>query len=125
MSQPCMRLCKSCEIIRTTYVTVTNEQTSYKLRDNFNCKSENVVYALTYNQHELKNIIETLTSLTTRLRDHTSSIKDNGNNPVAKHFNEMYNDNMDFYSQALGQETEKKKTKARGIMDTPTQYCKL
>ena len=62
MTQPCMRPCKSFEIMRPTNVTMMNEQISYEIRGNFNCQSENVVYALICSQHELKYIGERLTN---------------------------------------------------------------
>ena len=107
ITQPCMRPGKSCEIMRTTNVTTTNYRVSYKIRGNFNCLSENVEYALTCKQHGLKDIGETSTALTKRLRNHVSAIKHDQNNPVAKHFNETHHENIDFYIEALDREMDK------------------
>ena len=63
MTQPCMR---PNEIMRTTNMTMMNEQVSYQIRGNFNCQSEHVVYAFICSHHGLKYIRETSKALTTR-----------------------------------------------------------
>ena len=71
---------------------------SYPIRENFHCKSTNVIYVMTWNVCNIQYDGETSNTMNNRWRGHESSIRTAKDHPVAKCYR-SYNHTIDDYTQ--------------------------
>lgn len=87
--------CKTCPHITETNSILSTQNTLVPLKENLNCQSEGVVYAIKCSNCKAMYVGETSRKLHERFTEHRSNINTKKSGPVAKHFNEIC-PNMDF-----------------------------
>ena len=101
--------CISCDRILHTN-TVTNRDTTHKLRGYHHCQSENCIYCLICLCCNKKYIGESSQTVNNRLRGHESHIKNyhkHPQNPVAQHFGINVNNAKNYNIIILDQDSDK------------------
>ena len=89
LSEPCdHRFCLTCEnVIECNMVTSNTTKYTFKLRQNLNCSSSNLVYLIQCKECNMQYVGETGRSLRLRTNNHRGDIVNNRDTSIAKHFN--------------------------------------
>ena len=95
--------------MNTSLVISSKEKHSYPIRGNFNCKSNEIVYVMTYNICNIQYVGETSNSMNCKCRGQESSLRTNKDDPVALHYR-SYNHTIDDYSITIENKEKKIKT---------------
>ena len=113
LSQPCLQpRCLTCSHMNTSQVISSKEKHSYPIRGNFNCKSNDIIYAMTCNTCNTQYVGETSNSMNCRCRGHESSIRTNKDQSVAIHYR-SYNHTINDYSFTIVDQEKDKKRRLR------------
>ena len=84
---PCRRPCKTCKYIQTTdeFVSHTTKK-KYKIHEEVNCLTPNVIYLLDCSRCGQQYVGQTSNTFATRFLQHCSDIRHGKDTPVAAHF---------------------------------------
>ena len=84
----CQNNCKLCEIMIESKEFKSKDNISYKINQEINCHTKNVIYGITCDKCEqIVYVGETKTELYTRIQNHLSTVRHNKDEPVPNHFN--------------------------------------
>ena len=82
--------CKTClQITENDHIISTHNNKLVPLKENLNCKSENVIYAIKCSNCQSMYVGETTQKLHERINQHRSTIRTEQNCPVAHHFTKI------------------------------------
>ena len=80
--------CKTCKIIHEgPYFRCTNNNRRFRIRENLNCESLNVIYVITCDVCQKQYVGHTTQKLADRVNNHMSCIRTRKHTPVSLHFN--------------------------------------
>ena len=98
LSQPCWQpSCLTCTHMNTSQVISNKDNHSYCIRENFNCKSSDIIYVMTCNVCNIQYVGDTSNTMNSRCREYKSSFRTEKDNPVAIYYI-SYNHTIDDYS---------------------------
>src|ERR1051325_1102470 len=95
--KPCgVPRCKTCRIICVSDVFCsTHFDKSFRLKEDLNCSSSNVVYLITCLKCKIQYVGETVRPLRERINNHRSCINVNRDTPIGIHFNSIDHNRSD------------------------------
>ena len=90
-SKPCKhRFCPECILINEDYFVLSNTtKFKFKIRENLDCNSSNLIYLIECKNCHIQYIGQTKRSLRCRMHEHRGNIVNDRATAVAKHFNKV------------------------------------